>query len=145
MRRWRRILVELLGPPPVATTLLALFAIAHEPGGPWTLDHLGGLLAILAFAYLLAAIPCVISTLVLEIAFARGLPPGSGRAVLLAAGLGLLSGVAMAGFGASSAALEWMPALGAATGLALGAFVRWRSMCARPLPAGAERGRAGPR
>lgn len=127
MTRRRRIAIELLGPPLVATVLSALVALLREPGAIPTIpawEFLGGVLALLAVAYLFAGIPSVLFTVVMEVAFAKGLDPASWRTVPLAAGLGLLSGMGMVGFDPSYGAFDGLAILGLATGAILGWVVR---------------------
>jgi hypothetical protein len=78
---------------------------------------------------------------VLEVAFSRGLDPGSSRAVRLAALLGLLSGCAMAllfsgGLRHAGETFAIFPPVGLATGAIVGAVVRARSLpgTTRPPP-----------
>jgi hypothetical protein len=131
--RRRRILVELLGPPLVATIVMAFFALVGGlaqgtlPG--W--QFWGGALVVLAGAFVVAAVPCVLFTIVLEIAFAVGLDPASWWTVLLAAGLGLLSGMAIVGFNPSYGAFEGLALIGTATGATLGFIV---STASKPRP-----------
>jgi len=104
--RRRRIAMELLLPPLVATVLAALIAVLHDPREiptiPWS-GFLGGVLAVLVVAYIVASIPSALFTIVMEVAFAKGLSPGSWAAVALAAGLGLLSGAGIVRAGARRA------------------------------------------
>lgn len=135
--RLRRVAIELLGPPLVATVLLALFALLREPRAiptiPWP-EFLGGVLAMLVFAYLVAGVPSALFTIVMEVAFAKGLDPGSWLAVTLAAGLGLLSGAGIVGFDPSYGAFDGMVVVGLATGTLVGVAIRAGARRARPDP-----------
>jgi hypothetical protein len=133
LTRRRRIVIELLGPPLVATVLAALIALLREPGAIPTIpkwEFLGGVLAVLAAAYVVAGIPSALFTIVMEVAFAKGLDPASWRTVPLAAGLGLLSGMGIVGFNPSYGAFVGLAILGLATGATIGLVVR---AGARPL------------
>jgi hypothetical protein len=125
--RRRRIAIELLLPPLVATVLAALIAILRDPREiptiPWS-GFLGGGLVLLAVAYVVASIPSALFTLVMEVAFAKGLSPGSWATVALAAGLGLLCGAAIVGFDPSYGAFDGLVGLGVATGAIVGLLVR---------------------
>lgn len=137
MRRPARILLELLAPAAIASLLLAAgWATAELDAEP-----LRALPFLLAFAYAFAAIPSLLFTLAMEVAFSRGLDPSSGRAVRFAALLGLLGGAAIAlAFGPRGALqnLALFSALGAATGALVGLLVRARST-RPPAPARSPR------
>jgi hypothetical protein len=128
--RRRRILVELLGPPLVATLLSALVAIARGRGEIPD-GFFGGALVVLAVAYVVAGIPSVLFTIVMEVAFAKGLDPSSWGTVPLAAGLGLLSGMGIVGFDPSYGAFEGLAIVGLSTGAILGLLVMAGSRRAR--------------
>lgn len=132
MTRRRRIAIELLGPPLVATVLAALFAVAREPGTIPGWQFLGGMLVVLAGAYVVAGIPSVLFTSAMEVAFAKRLDPASWRTVPLAAGLGLLSGMGILGFNPSYGAFVGMAILGLASGAILGLLVRAGARRLRP-------------
>jgi hypothetical protein len=128
MSRRVRVALELLGPSLVASVLftVAISAVALAPTG------LALLPIVLLYAYPLGALPAAIFTLVLEVAFSRGLSPGSWGAVRLAALLGLLSGAAIAAPFSSGPektleALAIFPALGTLTGAVVGLVVKARS------------------
>lgn len=128
MTRRTRILLELLGPAPVATLTAALIAAFASPRALADPKFLGGVLVVLGFAYVLAAIPSVLFALGMEFAFSRGLDPASWGAVLLAAGLGFLSG---GGIGWTFRGDGWLSALtplGAFAGAIVGLLVRYRSI-----------------
>lgn len=125
--RRRRIAIEFLLPPLVATVLAALIAVLRDPREiptiPWS-EFLGGVLAVLVVAYVVASIPSALFTIVMEVAFAKGLSPGSWAVVALAAGLGLLSGAGIVGFDPSYGAFNGLVILGVATGTIVGLLVR---------------------
>ena len=121
MKRPRRIALELLGPAFIAVTLYLSvgFAVSRD------LIVVEGFFMFLVFAYVFSAIPSVAFTVLMEIAFARGLEERSWRAVALASGLGALSGVAIAltfakGFDNQRGAFSVFPALGLITGALVG-------------------------
>jgi hypothetical protein len=119
--------MEFLLPPLVATVLAALIAVLRDPREipriPWS-GFLGGGLVILVVAYVVASIPSALFTIVMEVAFAKGLAPGSWGAVALAAGLGLLSGAGIVGFDPSYGAFNGLVILGGVTGAIVGLLVR---------------------
>lgn len=132
MKRRHRIAVEVLGPPLVAATILEIIAVVG-------LREVGALKLIplfLIFGYLLAGLPSLAFTLILEIAFAKGLDPRSGRAVLLSSVLGAASGVPidmlMAGKLTVRPNASCFVALGIVTGCATGLFIRRWSRPALP-------------
>lgn len=145
MKRWQRVALEVLGPPLLAAVILfavvvlsELWAGHHSYGSAWAKSLLGYLLVYLAFAYLIAGIPSVIYTLVMEWNFAHGLNPRSGRAVALSSLLGAVSGAAMIAvihlisdsrpFGAEQwLVLAGFSALGLTVGAIIGGFTRWRT------------------
>ena len=125
MTRASRVTIELLAPPLLGATPFLLMAL---------LTWMPGMIPIvLLVAYVMAFVPSVVFTAALELAFWRGLDPRSGKAVLLAAGLGLLSGLAIGLVGgfrgaADKAFLFGLIGLLVGTGTVL--IVRWRSAAA---------------
>lgn len=125
--RRRRIAIEFFLPPLVATVLAGFIAVLRDPLEipriPWS-GFLGGGLVILVVAYVVASIPSALFTIVMEVAFAKGLAPGSWAAVALAAGLGLLSGAGIVRFDPSYGAFNGLVVLGGATGAIVGVLVK---------------------
>lgn len=139
MGRGARIALELLAPPVVASVLftVVMSAVTLSPGG------LAVLPVVLLFAYMFAGIPSALFTAAMEVAFWRGLDPGSSRAVRLAALLGLLAGLLIAvPFSVTPKACESLalfPSLGAMTGALVGLLVRSRSRGAGAAVQGTQR------
>jgi hypothetical protein len=139
--RRKRIALEVLGPPALGAALFLVCALgiaAVGPGAEWpTWPELKQLpvwvLTVLLFAYFFAGLPSLIYAAIMELAFARGLTPGGGPAIVVSAVLGLASGVGMALFlgwphGRWDAALL-LGGVGFGVGLTIGLIVRWT----RPL------------
>jgi hypothetical protein len=90
----------------------------------------------LVFGYLLAGVPSLVFAAIMELAFAKGLDPCSGRSVLLSTFLGAASGVPidMLMAGKLTARPNALPLvmLGLLTGLAVGLLIRRWSRPASP-------------
>lgn len=121
MKRGLRIALELLGPAFVASVIYAvlLFLVSGDAVRP------RDFLLLLSFAYAFAAVPSILFAVAIEISVAKGLQPDSGRLVLLAGLLGLLSGVAIAfmisgGHVRDPEGFSLFPALGMAAGTMVG-------------------------
>jgi hypothetical protein len=127
--RGRRILVELLGPPLVGATLFDV--VAGVVTGDAT--ALAGLPLFLFFGVLFAAVPSIAFTLIMEVAYVRGLDPAGWRAVRLSALAGVLCGLLVTLWfepwrsPAPLGPLAGFAAIGSATGAIVGAIVRARS------------------
>jgi hypothetical protein len=131
--RGTRIALELLGPPFVASVIIAaIFAVLDRDPTAFV-----GLPFILVFAYVWAGLPAAAFTLVLEVTWAKGVDPGSWRAVRVAALAGLPSGLLVTLWFAPWAHPGPLPgfaifgALGAATGGITGLLVRARTRSRR--------------
>lgn len=122
MTRPSRITLELLAPPLLGSTPFLFMAVITGTAGLVPL--------ILGFAYLVAIIPSVIFTGALELAFWCGLDPRSPKAVLLAGGLGLASGIAIGLAPRVPTAAEkafFFGVLGMVVGTSTALIVRWKS------------------
>jgi hypothetical protein len=120
-----RITAEILSPPLVAVFVYSLVVFT------FTRDAVAiqAFPLMLLFAYIFAGIPSIVFAIVMEIAFRRGLKVRSWRTVLLASGLGLVSGIVVAlcwarGLDNRHSAFSLFPALGCFTGFAVGFIVR---------------------
>ena len=87
MTRAARVSIELFAPPLLGSSPFLLMAIIT--------GTFGMIPVVLLFAYLVAIVPSMIFTALMELAFWRGLDPRSPKAVLLAGILGLAAGVAI--------------------------------------------------
>jgi hypothetical protein len=87
MTRATRVSIELFAPPLLGSSPFLLMAIIT---GTFALVPV-----VLLVAYLVAIVPSLIFTGLMELAFWRGLDPRSPKAILLAGFLGLAAGVAM--------------------------------------------------
>jgi len=100
LTRGKRIALELLGPPLLGALILgtsnALYAIWTQPRTDSLGESLSQIGAYLLFAvigaYMIAGIPSIICTCVIEWRFAQGLNPATWRAVRLFSALGFVSG-----------------------------------------------------
>jgi hypothetical protein len=122
MTRSSRITVELFAPPLLGSTPFLFMAIIS--------GTVGLIPVILAFAYLVAILPSMIFTGVLELAFWWGLDPRSPKAVLLAGGLGVASGIAIGLMPRVPTAVEkavFFGLIGMVVGTSTALIVRWRS------------------
>lgn len=122
MTRTSRVMVELFAPPLLGSTPFLFMATIT--------GTVGMIPVILMFAYLVAILPSLIFTGVLEFAFWWGLDPRSPKAVLLAGGLGLISGIAIGLMPRVPTAAEkavFFGLIGMAAGTSTALFVRWRS------------------
>src|SRR6266576_3673696 len=126
MRNVLRITIEVASPPLFGALVLGIAAACIEPRNALSLIGL-----MILGAYTLAAIPSVVYTLCMEIAFAAGLDPKAKTAVALSALLGLLAGLAMLPWAADSdfirikvGALACIPPAGSIVGALVGALVR---------------------
>lgn len=129
MTRTSRVFVELLVPPLLGATPFLMMAILT--------GTLGLIPIILLVAYVMAGVPSVIFTAVLELAFWRGLDPRSWDAVLLGAGLGLASGLGIGLIGGLRGAADkafYFGVIGLLSGTGTALIVRWRSTAAAPTP-----------
>lgn len=133
MTRATRISIELLAPPLLGSSPFLLMAIITGAFGliPW----------VLLFAYLVAIVPSMAFTGLMELAFSLGLAPSSLPACLLAAFLGLAAGVAMGlASGGPSAAdhARVLGLIGMFAGAATTVIVAWKwdpaTVEARPPP-----------
>ncbi len=132
MRRGHRIAVEVLGPPLLAATFLAVIAmLGLREVGTLKLFPL-----FLVFGYLLAGLPSLAFAAIMELAFARGLDPCSPRSVLLSTALGAASGVPidmlMAGKPTARPNALFFVMLGLLTGFVMGLLIRRWSRPASP-------------
>ena len=92
MRRLLRVLIEVLCPPLLGTLgFLWIVSLSARDNG----QLLHAFPYIILAGYVGAGIPSMLFAVIMEIAFARGLPVRSWRTVLVAAGLGLFSGAAI--------------------------------------------------
>lgn len=87
MTRATRVSIELFAPPFLGSSPFALMAIITGTFGLIPME--------LLVAYVVAIVPSMIFTGLMELAFWRGLDPRSPRAILLAGFLGLAAGVAI--------------------------------------------------
>jgi hypothetical protein len=129
MTRASRVSIELFLPPLLGALPFLLIALVT-----WTP---GMVPIVLLVAYVLAILPSMIFTVVLEFAFWRGLEPRSSAAVVLAAGLGLLSGLAIGLLGGLRGAADKAFAfglIGLLVGTSTALLVRWRSAAAAGIP-----------
>jgi hypothetical protein len=119
MTRASRIAVELFAPPLLGSTPFLFMAIIT--------GAVGLIPVILVFAYLVAIVPSMIFTGVLELAFWWGLDPRSPKAVLLAGGLGLASGIAIGLMPRDPSAAFFLGLVGMVVGTSTARIVRWKS------------------
>lgn len=139
MKRPKRIALEILGPPMLGTGLLlvgwgavALWNILTQAAPvKWDPEILVWVLVVLVYAFVLAGIPSILYTLVMEWRFSRGLNPQSWRTVGLSSTLGLLSGgaimVVFTGARFEPGLLGFWGGMGSAVGFLLGLFIKVRS------------------
>lgn len=132
MRRGHRIAVEVLGPPLLAATFLEVVVVL----GLRELGMLGLFPFFLVFGYLFAGLPSLAFAAIMELAFAKGLDPCSGRSVLLSTVLGAASGVPidmlMAGKPSARPNALFFVMLGLVTGFVMGVLIRRWSRPASP-------------
>ncbi len=124
MKRTARVAVELLAPPAVGAGLLLLY-LACE-GWRFTGQDLRELPALLGLAYVVAGLPSLAFMLAMELAFARGVAPRSWAGVLLAGGIGALSGLwvsVVLRFAVGGPVLRLLTVLGLSTGALVGLVV----------------------
>ncbi len=134
MTRFSRIFLELVGPPVLGAIYYFLYCLiasgGHFPGVPIreVRDDFG--LAIIA-AGLVAGLPAIGFTIIMEVMFALGLDPRSARTVWLAALLGLAAGFAVNVLLVNWAVLMFCFFLG--LGLSVGATIGFIiKTCTRP-------------
>lgn len=148
MRRWQRILLEILGPPGLggAITLAAIavsavwahwqqtgeFRFPVAEAGPW-------IITVLAGAYIFTIVPSLLYTALMEWRFSRGLRPGSGAAITWSSAAGGLNGWLIIVVIFHGEGDEWIkPAfvvLGICVGVIMGLIIRWRTRAdASPAP-----------
>lgn len=138
MKRWQRVLVEILGPSALGATAFWIFAsvgtVADQTAGHrdvWVGELVQAWLVMMLCGYVFAGPPSLIYAAVMEWRFAHGLDPANWRTVAWSSGLGLLSGLSigavMSGGRIENVALLVWCTLGMAVGFILGWFVRWRT------------------
>jgi len=122
MTRATRVSIELFAPPLLGSSPFLFMAIIT---GTFALVPV-----VLLVAYLVAIVPSLIFTGLMELAFWMGLAPNSLLAILLAAFLGLAAGVAMGlASGGPSAADHaiWLGLIGMIAGAVTAVIVAWKS------------------
>ncbi len=122
MTRTARILVELLAPPFLGASPFLLMALAT--------GTFGMIPVVLLVAYLVAIVPTMVFTGLMELAFSLGLAPRSPQAVLLAGLLGLAAGAAIGLAPRVPTAVEkafLFGVVGMLAGVSTAAIVRWKS------------------
>jgi hypothetical protein len=92
MARAPRILANLLLPPPVAALSLFLFTAVFGSEVPRWRD----LALVILCAYVFAAVPSVIHTILMERFYRRGLLPTERKAIIISSGSGLFAGFLVA-------------------------------------------------
>jgi hypothetical protein len=107
MRKKMRMVFEIFAPPIIAVAgLLTWDGLSSLRWPEWNVA-----LVMLAYAYFFAGVPSVIYALMMEKAFAQGVPPGSWASVGRSTGLGLAAGAVIGagmGFLMSGFTLEGM-------------------------------------
>jgi len=122
MTRATRVSIELFAPPLLGSSPFLFMAIIT---GTFALVPV-----VLLVAYLVAIVPSLIFTGLMELAFWMGLAPNSLLTILLAAFLGLAAGVAMGlASGGPSAADHaiWLGLIGMIAGAVTAVIVAWKS------------------
>lgn len=134
-KRWRRVLLELFGPPALGAMVFWLFAVGGSVSD-WfegrralrPVELAQAWLFLTLFAYFFAGLQSIIYTVVLEWRFSRGLDPASWLTVAWSTVLGWLSGVAIVVvLGPMQAdGIAWLVwgGLGAIVGFVNGALIR---------------------
>ncbi|MBI3886764.1 MAG: hypothetical protein HY302_13690 [Opitutae bacterium] len=133
MKRRSRIALEALGPPLLGAAAIfsplvveaARAAILEGKFGGWTWEGVKFFWVVVFVAYLVAGLPSLFYTAIMEWRFHRGLDPRSWRAVALSTFLGLLSGLAISGV---LSGLKWKPEVWAyysGVGVAVGFLLGW--------------------
>jgi hypothetical protein len=138
MTRATRVSIELFTPPLLGASPVLFMAIIT---GSFTLVPV-----VLLVAYLVAIVPSMIFSGLMELAFSLGLAPNSLLACLLAAFLGVVAGAAMGlASGGPSAAdhARWLGLIGMMAGAVTAVIVAWKSDPPAAGP-GAAAGRAPP-
>jgi len=124
MKRAQRVILEVFGPPALAATIFEIVALV----GAREVAALKLFPMILIFGYLVAGLPSLAFAGIMEFAFARGLEPTSKSAVLLAATLGMTSGLpidmAMAGAMTVRSSAAFFMILGLLVGGAIGLAIQ---------------------
>lgn len=124
MKRAQRIILEVFGPPLLAATIFEVVALV----GTREAEALKLFPLFLFFGYLVAGLPSLAFAGIMEFAFARGLEPTSKSAVLLAATLGMASGLlidmAMAGATTVRLSAAFFMILGLLVGGAIGLAIQ---------------------
>lgn len=139
MRRWKRVLLEVLAPPAIGGMIVWLVAIVASAcdevprlgWNRWANDTAVYAVLILVGAYVVAGLPSLVFAGLMEWRFARGLSPSSKRVVGWTGSLGLVSGWSIAFIIAGSrptADLIWplvlIGCVGAVAGSLVGMFIR---------------------
>lgn len=134
-KRWRRVLLELFGPPALGAMVFWLFAVGGSVSD-WfegrralrPVELAQAWLLLTLFAYFFAGLQSIIYTVVLEWRFSRGLDPASWLTVAWSTVLGWLSGAAIVVvLGPSQAdGIAWLvwSGLGAIVGFVNGTLIR---------------------
>ena len=149
LTRQKRIALELLGPPLVATTLIfssAAFLFAWTAVSTWEMPTLGNENAfsilgyILATSYIFGCIPSLAYTAVMEWKFEGGLNPQSWRAVWLAtcllgsfAGIPIMVVLNAFKFHPGIGAFSFFAVLGLVVGLIIGLLIKHWSTEKKPV------------
>jgi hypothetical protein len=127
MKRWHRVVVEVLAPSTLGALVIGLPTLISRHD----FKAFSDISLLLLFGYLYAGLPSIAYALVLEVAFACGLRPVSWTAVALSSFLGLAAGtVIVAGIGARNFSIEGilvMGGVGLIVGAAIGLFIKHRS------------------
>jgi hypothetical protein len=139
MKRWKRVLLEVLGPPAIGGMIVGIVAVVAGAWDEvprlgwnrWMSDAAVYAVLILVGAYVVAGIPSLVFAGIMEWRFARGLSPASKRVVGWTGSLGLVSGWSIAFILAGNrptADLIWpillIGCVGAATGSVIGMLIR---------------------
>jgi hypothetical protein len=124
MKRAQRVILEVFGPPALAATIFEIVAlVAVREVAALKLFPM-----FLIFGYLVAGLPSLAFAGILEFAFSKGLGPKSTSAVLLAAMLGMASGLpidmAIAGAITVRPSAAFFTILGLLVGGAIGLVIR---------------------
>jgi hypothetical protein len=122
MTRATRVSIELFTPPLLGSSPFLLMAIIT--------GTFGMIPVVLLVAYLVAILPSMIFTSLMELAFWRGLDPRNPKAILLAGFLGLAAGVAIGLAPRVPTAAEkalFFGLIGMLVGTSTALIVRWRS------------------
>jgi hypothetical protein len=135
MTRHQRVALELLAPAPLGLLGFGLIALSREMacGGALTMRSQDFLLIVwcLLVACVVAAIPSLIYSLIMEGIFRRGVNPASWLAVALSSALGGLAGAAIAlvlcWFKMEEEALILFGVVGLFAGFVIGMLIKQRS------------------